>query len=200
MAESQATETKTRKRKPKMEAQPEAPASSHAESPEANPRIGSELDVKHLAETGEVRAPIEPPTPFAWEPPPHFEPVPQDFLLYSPDRSQQRALLGLLVDEIEFPRDRSMGRALVLVLLEPVPLVTADGTLVMGRPGQEVLVEVTHFLRRLVRAARDPNSVGELWMRPVGHMRTDGGDTLTLWDIRGGKIFPRHTIKRGGVR
>lgn len=175
--------------------------------------IGSQLDTEHMAETGEVRAPepepepreslrapLEPPTPFAFDAPPHFEPIPQDYLLYVSDRAQGRALLGVLVDEIELPRDRSSVRALMFVLLEPTPLVTADGTLVEGRPGQEVLVEVNHWLRRLVRAARDPQSVGEVWMRSVGRMRCDGGDTLTLWDLRHGRTFPRSSIKRGGAR
>lgn len=183
-----------RKRVKKIQPAPEA-IDRDVPAPEPTPELIPEPQPKPPAPE-----PIEPPTPFAWEAPPHFEPIPQDFLLYSPDRAQGRALLGVLVDEIELPRDKSAGRALVFVLLEPVPLVTADGTIVEGRPGQEVLVEVTHFLRRLLRAARDPQNVGEVWLRPVGRMRADGGDSLTLWDLRFGKLFPRAQIKRGGPR
>lgn len=197
MTESTAKPVRKRTKKPAPESAPtaETPAPA-APAPEAP----AEASAPELAAPEPAPEPIEPPTPFAWEAPPGFEPVPQDFLLFVPDRAQGRAILGILVDEIELPRDRSTGRALVLVLLEPAPLVTAEGTIVEGRPGQEVLVEVTHFLRRLVRAARDRESVGELWLRPIGRMRADGGDSLTLWDIRHGKTFPRASVRRGGAR
>lgn len=172
---------------------PEAPAPTP--EPESEPKPAPKPRPEPEAEAD--AAPVEPPTPYAYAAPEHFEAIPQDFLVYSPEHAQGRALLGVLVDEIELPRDRSTGRALVLVLLEPVPLITADGTIVEGRPGQEVLVEITHFLRRLVRAARDPRTVGEVWLRPIGRLPTSSGDSITLWDLRHGKTFPRSSVRRG---
>jgi hypothetical protein len=169
----------------------EAPAPTPEPEPEPKPAS------KPRPEPEADAPPVEPPTPYAYAAPEHFEAIPQDFLVYSPEHAQGRALLGVLVDEIELPRDRSTGRALVLVLLEPVPLITADGTIVEGRPGQEVLVEITHFLRRLVRAARDPKTVGEVWLRPIGRLPTAAGDSITLWDLRHGKTFPRSSVRRG---
>lgn len=194
---SETTEKPKRKRTKKTEAEPTQATSAIDRDAEPEPAAPA-APVRELVEQSPPV--MEPPTPFAWESPPGFEPIPQDFLLYSAERSQGRALLGILVDEIELPRERSTGRALVLVLLEPVPLVTADGTLVEGKPGQEVLVEVTHFLRRLLRAAKDREQVGEVWLRSVGWMAADSGDRLPLWDLRHGRTFPRSSVKRGGPR
>lgn len=146
-------------------------------------------------------APPEPPTPFAWSPPEGFEPVSQDFLIYSPDNNHGRACFGVLLDAIDIPRDKSTIKALVMLLIEATMAVDADGRVVEARAGQEVLVECSHFLRRLLRAAHDQKSVGELWLMPVGKLAAEGGDTITLWDIRGGKVYPREKFsRRGGAR
>lgn len=137
-----------------------------------------------------------PPTTFAYESPEGFAPLPQDFLIYSPDHCDGRSILCLPVDVIDLPRSQSSIKALVCLLLEPTLVVDAMGHVVEARAGQEVLVECGHFIRRLIRAAMDPKSVGEVWMRPSGKMSSEGGDTITLWDIRYGKTFPRDQIRR----
>lgn len=176
-----------------------------AGTPIAGTPVGINVNLGAFASEDAVPAPPAPPEPepapptqFAWEAPQHFQKLPQDFLIYSPDHCAGRAILSIPLDVIDIPRDKSTIKALVCLLLEPAPVIDADGSIVEARIGQEVLVECGHFIRRLIRAALDPRNVGEVWMRPVGKLTGEGGDTITLWDIRYGKTYPRDKVKRSG--
>jgi hypothetical protein len=196
----------TPKKRGNRAAAPEAPAAA-PEAPAAAPEAPAAAPEAPAAAPEAPPAPAmfnppepepEPPTTFSWDAPSHFQKIPQDFLIYSPDRCDGRSILSIPLDVIDLPRDKSTIKALVCMLLEPTLLVDADGTAVEGRVGQEVLVECGHFLRRLIRAAMDPRNVGEVWMRPIGKLRGEGGDAITLWDIRYGKTYPRDKVKRSG--
>lgn len=188
---------KSRAKEQKAEPSTE-PSAEHSTKPSTEPSTEPSAEPSAAVAEADSVPPKEPPTPFAWEAPEGFQKLPQDFLIYSPDAAQGRSILCIPLDVIDMPRDKSTIKALVCMLLEPTPLVDADGTIVHGQVGQEVLVECGHFVRRLVRAALDPKNVGEVWMRAIGKLRAEGGDSITLWDIRYGKVYPRDKIKRIG--
>lgn len=174
------------------------------------------------APPGPIRAPAPPipppaaagpaPTPFAWTPPPGFEPVPQDFLLYHPDYSDGRAIFGVLVDAIPVAYQHTGAadgtvvpalHGLIVQLIEETLVLdpSASRRIVAARPGQEIMVVADHLaLRRLVRAGLDANGVAEVWLRPDPEVRlTYGPDHYAAWIVRFGKMFPRKAIKRTGA-
>lgn len=155
---------------------------------------------------------LAPPTPYAWEPPPGFDPVPQDFLLYHPDFCDGRAIFGILVDAIPLLFQRGPGTegtvvpavwGLIVQLMEDTLALdpSASRRVIVARPGQEIMVGADHVaLRRLVRAALDPQSVGEVWLRPDPQVRLlYGADHHQAWITRHGKNFARKSIKRSAA-
>lgn len=140
----------------------------------------------------EIKAP---PTSFAFEPPPNFVRIPHDFLLFDPERCDGRALLGVPYNVISLPKQTSVGKAIVFCAIEPTPCVLADGRIVECKPGEDVLLEVSHWLRRLTRGAMDQENVGEVWARPIGRRRSQDGDFIMEWDLRSGRTWPRNDFK-----
>ncbi len=172
--------------KPKQAASPES-AINTAPAPEPH--------VTPFASEPVTETKVEPPTPFAFEPPPNFSRVPHDYLLFDPERCSGRALLGVPYHVIDLPKQSSVGKAIVFCAIEPTPCVVSDGRVVDCKPGEDVLVEVSHWLRRLMRGAMDQENVGEIWARPVGKRKTQDGDFLMEWDLRSGRIWKRADFK-----
>lgn len=135
---------------------------------------------------------------FAMRPPPHFERLPPDYSLYDPLRCQGRVILGVPITSIELPKQTSSGRALVIRLLHPTLVVDNMGQLFEARTGQDILLEVSHWLRALVRRAHDEKHVGEVWLRPGELRKAVGGDVIPDWDIWYGRLFPRDQFMKGG--
>lgn len=152
---------------------------------------------------------IVPPTPFAFEPPPGFTTIPQDFLVYHPDFGQGRAIYGMLVDAIPLlwtQASNSQGvipamYGLIVQLIEETLVIDPTwNTAIVAKSGQEIMVGADHVaLRRLVRAALDPKQVGEVWLRPNLEMQVKYGEMdYRAWDTRAGRTFRRQDVKRTG--
>lgn len=144
----------------------------------------------------EPEAPKPPPTMFAFVPPEHMTRIPHDYLLFDPERCDGRALFGVPHTVVPLPKQTSVGQAIVFCAIEATPCVVADGRIVECKPGEDILVEVSHWLRRLLRGALDQQSVGEVWARPVGKRRTQDGDFIMEWDLRSGRTWPRNEFRR----
>lgn len=152
-------------------------------------------------------APPAPPAPFpeqqkvtgpefGFSPPPSFEVVPPDFVLYDPERAQGRSILGILHGSIELPKQHSAGRALVITCMEPTLVVDNSGRLFESTIGQDIIVEATFWLVCLVRRAMHKEKVGEVWLRPLRKLLCAGGDYQYEWEIRSGRLHDRDTFRK----
>lgn len=145
--------------------------------------------------------PVQPDTKpnapmFAFDPPPAFERVPIDFALYDPERAQGRSILGILHGNIEFPKHASSGRALVITVMEPTPVVDNNGRVFEAHVGQDVIVEATFWLLALLRRSMDKEKVGEIWLRPLFRVPIGSGEFVPAWDIRSGRLHDRATFRQ----
>jgi hypothetical protein len=140
----------------------------------------------------------QPGSEFALRPPPHFEVLPPDYPLYDPLRCMGRSILGVPLTSIELPKQTSAGRALVIRLLQPTLVIDGIGRLFEARIGQDILLEVSHWLRALVRRAHDEKHVGEVWLKPGELRKCVGGDVMPDWEIYYGRLFLRDQFMKGG--
>lgn len=154
-------------------------------------------------------APPQPPAPFpvqpetkpnvpmfAFDPPPSFERTPIDFALYDPEHAHGRSILGILHGNIEFPKHASSGRALVITVMEPTPVVDNVGRVFEAHIGQDIIVEATFWLLALLRRSADKEKVGEVWLRPMFRVPIGQGEFVPAWDIRHGRIHDRATFRQ----
>ncbi len=133
---------------------------------------------------------------FGFAPPPSFEAVPPDFVLYDPERANGRAILGILHHTMELPKQHSAGRALVITCMEPTLVVDNTGRVFESAIGQDIIVEATFWLVCLIRRAMDKDKVGEIWIRPLRKVMCAGGDYQYEWEIRGGRLHDRTTFRQ----
>jgi hypothetical protein len=132
---------------------------------------------------------VQPQDMFETRPPLHFERLSPDYSLYDPFRCRGRVILGVPITSMELPKQESAGRALVIRLLHPTLVVDNIGRLMEARVGQDILLEVSHWLRALVRRAHDEKHVGEVWLRPGEFRKSE------IWH---GRLFPRDQFLKGG--
>lgn len=133
---------------------------------------------------------------FGFSPPPSFEVVPPDFVLYDPERSGSRSILGILHNSIELPKQNSSGRALVITCMEPTLVVDNSGRVFESAVGQDIIVEASFWLVCLVRRAMHKEKVGEVWLKPIRKVLCAGGDFQYEWEIRSGRLHDRETFRQ----